>query len=78
MNNTPFENIPCYSKMSIKFLINIEMPILNIQKGVYDEAMSSFFRNVDARYENPLDIPLGDQKGEIRTLKARVRMTCLA
>ena len=36
--------------------------------------MSSFFQNVDARYENPLDIPLGDQSGKIRTLKARVRI----
>eukprot|EP01052_Picozoa_sp_SAG31_P001753 SAG31_NODE_59_length_29571_cov_20.443506_13_plen_120_part_00 len=26
--------------------------------GLFDEAMSSFFRNVDLRYEDPLEIPV--------------------
>lgn len=39
--------------------------------GIYDEAMSSFFRNVDTRYGEPSDIPLGDACGKIRSLKAR-------
>ena len=40
-------------------------------KGLFDEAMSSFFRNVDTRYEDPLGIPVGDGMGAIRSLKAR-------
>jgi len=40
-------------------------------KGVYDEAMSSFFRNVDTRYEDPEEIRVGDGTGFIRSLKAR-------
>mmetsp|Transcript_3203 Transcript_3203/g.9222 ORF Transcript_3203/g.9222 Transcript_3203/m.9222 type:complete len:482 (-) Transcript_3203:274-1719(-) len=41
------------------------------RKGVYDEALSSFFRNVDSRSDDPADIPLGEGTGAIRTLKAR-------
>ena len=40
-------------------------------KGVYDEAMSSFFRNVDTRYDDPQEIGVGDGQGLIRSLKAR-------
>jgi len=43
-----------------------------LQAGIYDEAMSSFFRNVDTRYGEPSDIPVGDACGKIRSLKARV------
>ena len=43
-----------------------------LQTGVYDESLSSFFRNVDSRYEDPADIPLSQGKGKIRSLKARV------
>lgn len=39
--------------------------------GNYDESLSSFFRNVDSRYEDPADIPLHHGKGKIRSLKAR-------
>lgn len=42
---------------------------------VYDEPLSSFFRNVDTRYEPPRNIDVGDGKGPIRTLKARVRIS---
>ena len=42
------------------------------QAAIYDEAMSSFFRNVDTRYTEPADIPVGDASGYIRSLKARV------
>ncbi|GIL43207.1 hypothetical protein Vafri_1011 [Volvox africanus] len=48
-------------------------------KGVYDEALSSFFRNVDTRVEPPRNLPVGDGRGPIRTLKARsviVDMEC--
>ncbi|KAG2450093.1 hypothetical protein HYH02_000197 [Chlamydomonas schloesseri] len=48
-------------------------------KGVYDEALSSFFRNVDTRVEPPRNLPVGDGRGAIRTLKARsviVDMEC--
>jgi tubulin epsilon len=42
--------------------------------GLFDDSMSSFFRNVDTRYEVPRDIPLvrgGDSRNPIRALKAR-------
>ncbi|GFR41169.1 hypothetical protein Agub_g1835 [Astrephomene gubernaculifera] len=48
-------------------------------KGVYDEALSSFFRNVDTRVEPHRNLPVGDGRGAIRTLKARsviVDMEC--
>ena len=41
------------------------------KQGVYDESMSSFFRNVDSRYDDPLDIPVKHGCGKIRSLKAR-------
>jgi hypothetical protein len=40
-------------------------------KGVYDEAISSFFRNVDSTVEPPRMLPVGDGRGLIRGLKAR-------
>ena len=43
-----------------------------LQKGLYDESVSSFFRNVDTRHDDPTNIPLGDSRGKIRHLKARV------
>ena len=42
------------------------------QKGVYDESIGSFFRNVDTRYNDPLNIPIGCGQGKISSLKARV------
>lgn len=41
------------------------------KQGFFDEALSSFFRNVDARVEPPLDLPVGDGKSRIQMLKAR-------
>ncbi|KAI0229194.1 Tubulin epsilon chain [Lamellibrachia satsuma] len=41
------------------------------KKGVYDESISSFFRNVDTRYNDPLNIPIGSGHGKISSLKAR-------
>lgn len=40
------------------------------KNGVYDESMSSFFRNVDSRLGSS-DIPVGNSSGKIHTLKAR-------
>jgi tubulin epsilon len=37
----------------------------------YDDALSSFFTNVDVRQEPALRLPVGDGKGAIRALKAR-------
>lgn len=37
----------------------------------YDEALSSFFQNVDTRSSPPARLPVGDGKGAIRALKAR-------
>ncbi|KAL5014922.1 hypothetical protein ScPMuIL_009192 [Solemya velum] len=39
--------------------------------GVYDESLSSFFRNVDNRYDDPANITLGTGKGKVKSLKAR-------
>lgn len=39
--------------------------------GVFDDALSSFFRNVDTRYADPVDIPIGDGSRPISTLRAR-------
>ncbi|KAH3710442.1 tubulin epsilon chain-like [Dreissena polymorpha] len=39
--------------------------------GTYDEALCSFFRNVDDRFDDPADIPLQQGKGKIKSLKAR-------
>lgn len=35
------------------------------------QALSSFFRNVDNRYDPPTNLPVGDGRGSIRALKAR-------
>ena len=37
----------------------------------FDEPLSTFFRNVDSRSDPPRDLPVGDGRGPIRTLKAR-------
>ena len=39
------------------------------RRGRFDDSMSSFFRNVDTRYEDPKEIPVGDGKQAISTLK---------
>lgn len=39
--------------------------------GYFDEALSSFFRNVDGRVEPPQELPVGDGRGKIKMLKAR-------
>lgn len=39
--------------------------------GVFDDAFSSFFRNVDERYADPVDIPIGDGTRPISALRAR-------
>ncbi|PFX15541.1 Adenylate cyclase type 6 [Stylophora pistillata] len=41
------------------------------KNGLFDESLNSFFRNVDTRYKNPVDIPLGNAKQKIKSLKAR-------
>ena len=48
-------------------------------KGLFDESLSSFFRNVDTRYEPFRNLQVGDGSGSIRALKARsviVDMEC--
>lgn len=42
-------------------------------KPVFDDSLSSFFRNVDTRFADPVEIPVGKGDQAIRTLKARVR-----
>ncbi|RDD38371.1 Tubulin epsilon chain [Trichoplax sp. H2] len=41
------------------------------KEGFFDEPYSSFFRNVDNRYEDPLDVEVGNGRTKIKTLKAR-------
>lgn len=41
------------------------------KQGTYDESLSSFFRNVDNRYDDPADIALEEGRGKIKSLKAR-------
>uniref|UniRef100_A0A061RE11 Tubulin epsilon n=1 Tax=Tetraselmis sp. GSL018 TaxID=582737 RepID=A0A061RE11_9CHLO len=43
----------------------------NNPRGVYDESLSSFFKNVDTRYEPPKELPVGDGTSQILNLKAR-------
>ena len=43
----------------------------NNKNGRYDEALSTFFRNVDSRFDPPPNLPVGDGSGPIRCLKAR-------
>eukprot|EP00878_Enallax_costatus_P034963 GHUV01038915.1.p1 GENE.GHUV01038915.1~~GHUV01038915.1.p1 ORF type:complete len:124 (+),score=26.82 GHUV01038915.1:378-749(+) len=39
--------------------------------GIYDDALSSFSKNVDQRFEPPINLPVGQGDGAIKTLKAR-------
>ena len=41
------------------------------KNGLFDESMSSFFRNVDSRYDDPVDLPFARGTAEIKCLKAR-------
>ncbi|DBA00874.1 TPA: hypothetical protein N0F65_008517 [Lagenidium giganteum] len=43
----------------------------NSKKRVFDESMSTFFRNVDTRYSDPQDIPFANGTAPIKSLKAR-------
>ncbi|OWZ16528.1 Tubulin/FtsZ family protein [Phytophthora megakarya] len=40
-------------------------------RAVFDESMSSFFRNVDTRYSSPVDLPFANGEAPIKSLKAR-------
>lgn len=40
-------------------------------RAVYDDGLSCCFRNVDTRYDDPLDIPIGNGTAPIKALKAR-------
>ncbi|KAG6580075.1 tubulin epsilon chain-like [Phytophthora cinnamomi] len=41
------------------------------RRAVFDESMSSFFRNVDSRHSPPVDLPFNAGQSAIRSLKAR-------
>ncbi|XP_077990397.1 tubulin epsilon chain-like [Glandiceps talaboti] len=41
------------------------------KQGIFDESLSSFFRNVDTRYDNPANLPMGSGRNKIKALKAR-------
>ncbi|XP_062510465.1 tubulin epsilon chain-like isoform X2 [Corticium candelabrum] len=43
----------------------------SVNKGVFDEPLSSFFRNVDTRYSEPVNIAVGSGDGKIKSLRAR-------
>eukprot|EP00658_Telonema_sp_P-2_P023443 TRINITY_DN19396_c0_g1_i12.p1 TRINITY_DN19396_c0_g1~~TRINITY_DN19396_c0_g1_i12.p1 ORF type:complete len:152 (+),score=40.65 TRINITY_DN19396_c0_g1_i12:136-591(+) len=59
----------------LRSLVGSEMCI----RDRFDESMSAFFRNVDTRHDDPLEIPVGDGTSAIKCLKARavvVDMEC--
>ena len=66
--------ISIHDNIDLSHDVNAHALCIFPQLGVYDESMSSFFRNVDARYDDPVDIPLGKATGKIKSLKARVRI----
>eukprot|EP00250_Pteridium_aquilinum_P032549 c46055_g1_i1 orf=31-285(+) len=39
--------------------------------GSFHYSMSSFFRNMDTRYQPPIEIPVGNGTSRIRALEAR-------
>lgn len=41
------------------------------QKGIYDDSVSSFFRNTDSRFDFDVDLSVGQGKSKISNLKAR-------
>uniref|UniRef100_K3WV56 Tubulin/FtsZ GTPase domain-containing protein n=1 Tax=Globisporangium ultimum (strain ATCC 200006 / CBS 805.95 / DAOM BR144) TaxID=431595 RepID=K3WV56_GLOUD len=43
----------------------------NSKKGRFDESMSTFFRNVDTRYADPMDLPFANGRSAVKSLKAR-------
>jgi tubulin epsilon len=48
-----------------------QAPAAAASAPVFDDSLSSFFRNVDTRYEDPREIPVGRGTHAIRSLKAR-------
>ena len=57
-----------------QFSRNPDVCVQACTSGLFDESMSSFFRNVDTRYDVSRDIPLlrgPDARNPIRSLKAR-------
>ena len=44
------------------------------KSGIYDDALSSFFRNVDTRYSEPLDIPVGRPISNLRARSVVIDM----
>lgn len=63
----------CGNQVGCRFWDLVLREHAHVSKGVpiFDSALSSFFRNVDARYTDPADIPVGSGRSQIRTLKAR-------
>ena len=47
----------------------LEEHAMNSRNGLFDESMSSFFRNVDTRYSEPAEIPVGNGTTPISSLK---------
>jgi hypothetical protein len=48
-----------------------QAPAAAASAPLFDDSLSSFFRNVDTRYEDPREIPVGRGTHPIRSLKAR-------
>lgn len=62
----------CGNQVGCRFWDLILREHAHVSKAaVFDASLSSFFRNVDSRYTDPIDIPVGDGRSQLRTLKAR-------
>jgi tubulin epsilon len=63
----------CGNQIGCRFWDLILREHAHVSKGapVFDAALSSFFRNVDSRYADPADLPVGNGRSQIRSLKAR-------
>eukprot|EP01116_Phalansterium_solitarium_P011350 TRINITY_DN2699_c0_g1_i1.p1 TRINITY_DN2699_c0_g1~~TRINITY_DN2699_c0_g1_i1.p1 ORF type:complete len:466 (-),score=188.35 TRINITY_DN2699_c0_g1_i1:352-1749(-) len=62
----------CGNQIGCKFWdLALREHAANNKNGIFDDALSSFFRNVDTRYDDPVEIPVGNGKGKIKALKAR-------
>ena len=62
----------CGNQIGVRFWdLALREHVLHNKNGVYDDALSTFFRNVDTRYAEPRDLPLGEGTRPISALRAR-------
>ena len=54
-----------------KFWALLREHVQHNRLGLFDDSMSSFFRNVDTRHADPLEIPVAGGQHPISALRAR-------